>query len=327
MKDPIFKTFISKILSHQKIAVFSHVRPDGDCLGAQVAMSLWLQKNGKEAEAFNEDAVPENMEWLTEFFPITAPSIDKMKNFDAFVILDGNALHRFGETAESLADLDKPIFMIDHHPDPDDVFEEFVSRESASSTCELIYALYTKHNPDQIDEQAARAMYLGLVTDTASFQFNSVKPNTLKAGADLLDRGEFTPDEVVERIYSSRPLRQLKLLSKALDTIKIHAEGIISTIEITKEMLTNTGCTKEDTEGFVQYPLSIKGVKACVLFREQEKGVKLSLRSKSDDINVNEWAKKFNGGGHKRAAGAWYDGSMENALKAVLAAGTANLKS
>jgi phosphoesterase RecJ-like protein len=320
----MFKNFISKIVQHQKVAVFSHVRPDGDCLGAQVALCLWLQKNGIDAAAFNEDSIPENMGWLLDFFPISKPTEDEVSGFDSFVVVDGNALHRFGETAETIAERGKPVYMIDHHPDPDDIFEEYVSEVEASSTCELVYRLYAEHDPQQIDEQAAKALYLGLVTDTGSFQFDSVKSGTLYAAADLLDRGGFTPNQITEKIYSSRPLRQLKLLSLALDTIELHAGGKISTITITRDMFEQTGTSNEDTEGFVQYPLSVEGVKACVLFREDGDRVKLSLRSQSD-IDVNAWARKFNGGGHKKAAGAWHPGPLQAAVEEVINAGKEQL--
>lgn len=324
MENFMFKSFISKLLSHNKVAVLSHLRPDGDCLGAQVALCIWLQKNGVEASAFNEDSIPENMRWLMGLFPVSSPQKNDYDEFDAFVVVDGNALHRFGEQAEKLAGTSKPVYMIDHHPDPEDAFEEFVSREDASSTCELIYHLYTEHDAGQIDEEAAKAMYLGLVTDTGSFQFDSVKPKTLFAAADLLDRGNFKPNEITERIYASRPLRQLKLLSQALDTIELHADGQISTITITREMFDKTGCTNEDTEGFVQYPLSIEGVRACVLFREDEGQIKLSLRSQSA-IDVNKWARKLGGGGHKKAAGAWHPGPLKKALKEVITIGKEQL--
>lgn len=320
----MFKNFISKIVQHQKVAVFSHVRPDGDCLGSQVALCLWLQKNGIETSAFNEDSIPENMGWLLDFFPISKPTEAELSSFDAFVVVDGNALHRFGGTAEKISELGKPVYMIDHHPDPDDIFEEFVSEVEASSTCELVYRLYAEHDPEQIDEHAAKAIYLGLVTDTGSFQFDSVKPGTLHAAADLLDRGGFTPNQITEKIYSSRPLRQLKLLSLALDTIELHAGGRISTITITRNMFEQTGTSNEDTEGFVQYPLSVEGVKACVLFREDGDRVKLSLRSQSD-IDVNKWARKFNGGGHKKAAGAWHSGPLQAAVDEVINAGKEQL--
>lgn len=322
----MFKDFISKVLRHKKIAIFSHLRPDGDCLGSQIALSLWLRKNAVEVSAFNEDTIPENMSWLLNSLSINQPKASDLENFDAFIVVDGNALHRFGGVAEQILKTDKPVYMIDHHPDPDDIFETPVSVVSASSTCELVYHLYAEHDVDQIDEEAAKAMYLGMVTDTGSFQFDSVKPATMHAAADLLERGRFTPNQIAEKIYSSRPLRQLKLLSKALDTITLHENGVFASITITQKMFKLTNTTSEDTEGFVQYPLSVEGVKACILFREDIEGrIKLSLRSQSDDIDVNKWARNFNGGGHQKAAGAYYEGSLADALKDVIAVGAEQL--
>lgn len=313
----MFEVFIEEITKHKKVGVFSHVRPDGDCLGSQIALCLWMQKNGIESSAFNEDEAPDNLDWLTDFFPVSNPETEDLSTFDAFVVVDGNALHRFGETAEKLEVLGKPIYMIDHHPQPDDIFKAFVSRVDYSSTCELVYELYKEHNLDQIDEAAAKAMYVGIVTDTGSFQFDSVTPNTLKAASVLLEKGNFKPNEVLERIYSSKTSNQLRLLSKALDTISLYANQQIAIICVTDAMLEETDTKKQDTEGFVSYPLSITGVKACVFFREDGEGVKLSLRSRSD-IDVNVWARKLGGGGHKKAAGAWHPGPLDKAIVEVI---------
>lgn len=313
----MFEVFIEEITKHKKVGVFSHVRPDGDCLGSQIALCLWMQKNGIESSAFNEDEAPDNLDWLTDFFPVSNPETEDLSTFDAFVVVDGNALHRFGETAEKLEVLGKPIYMIDHHPQPDDIFKAFVSRVDYSSTCELVYELYKEHNLDQIDEAAAKAMYVGIVTDTGSFQFDSVTPNTLKAASVLLEKGNFKPNEVLERIYSSKTSNQLRLLSKALDTISLYANQQIAIICVTNAMLEETDTKKQDTEGFVSYPLSINGVKACVFFREDGEGVKLSLRSRSD-IDVNVWARKLGGGGHKKAAGAWHPGPLDKAIVEVI---------
>lgn len=316
----MFKAFISKITRYKKVAVFSHVRPDGDCIGSQVALCLWLQKNGVDAVAFNEDEPSDNLRWLLDFFPVIKPEGEDLSDFDAFVVVDGNALHRFGKTAEGLQDFGKPLYMIDHHPQPDDIFEEFVSRVDYSSTCELIYELFAEHDVNQIDEQAAKAIYTGIVTDTGSFQFDSVTPNTLKAASTLLEKGEFTPNEVVEKIYSTKTLNQLHLLSMALETISLYANQQIAIICVTKAMFEETDTSNEDTEGFVSYPLSISGVKACILFREDGDQIKLSLRSRSD-IDVNKWARKLDGGGHKKAAGARHSGPLKLAIKEVLKLG------
>ena len=316
----MFEKLIPELLSHKKIGVFSHVRPDGDCLGSQIALCLWLEKNGVESTAFNEDVVSKNMEWLTEFKEIQKPEQSNLNEFDAFAFVDGNALHRFGETAKKISELEKPLYMIDHHPQPEEVFKEFVSKTDASSTCELLYNLYAEHDSSQIDEHSAKAMYVGIVTDTGSFQFDSVKPATMKAAANLLELGNFTPDEVVQKVYSSKPMKQIKLLGLALETISLHENQQIATMFVTKAMFQETGTSNEDTEGFVAYPLSIEGVKACIFFREDEDRIKLSLRSQSD-IDVNEWARELNGGGHKKAAGAWYNGNMNSAIEDVIRIG------
>ncbi|MFN1835042.1 DHH family phosphoesterase [Balneola sp. MJW-20] len=320
----MFKHFRDKILNHKKVAVFSHVSPDGDCIGSQIGLCLWLKQNGVDTVAVNQDELPDNLQWMRKIFPIHKPTEINADEYDAFAFVDGNILYRFGELAESLSGDGRPFYMIDHHPDPEEVFEEKVSVTEKSSTCELVYDLYMEHDPSQVSPEIARALYTGIVTDTGSFQFDSVKPATMKAGSDLLDRGGFTPNEIVDRIYSTKTLDQLKLLSLALETIQTHADGQIATIYITKDMFSETQTTKEDTEGFVSYPLSIDTAKCCVLFREDDKGIKLSLRSRSE-VDVNKWARKFNGGGHKKAAGAFHEGPLEKAMKEVVEAGKEQL--
>src|SRR5690554_2666661 len=309
----MYKEFREKVLRHNKIAVFSHLRPDGDCIGSQIALCLWLEKNGIEATAFNSDPAPENLHWLMKFFPVNNPKNYNLKDFDAFIVVDGNALHRFGSYAEKIPKLDKPIYMIDHHPDPDTLYEVAISEVNVSSTAEMIYDLFVEHDISQIDEKTAKALFTGILTDTGSFQFSSVSSHTLFAASDLMKRGNFTPDEIVNRIYAEKPLKQLKLLSLALETITIHADGVLATIHVTKEMMNKTNTTKYDTEGFVQYPLSVEGVNACVFLREDGDAIKLSLRSKSE-IDVNEWARQLDGGGHKKAAGGKHPGPLEKAI-------------
>ena len=320
----MYEEFISKITRHSNVAVFSHIRPDGDCLGSQAAFCVWLQKNGVQAVALNEDQPGANLAWIQDVFPLHHPSEVDFAAFDAFVVLDGNALHRFGGYAESIINLGKPIYMIDHHPQPDHIYEAFVSRPDYSSTAELIYELYAEHNPDQIDTPAAKAMYVGIVTDTGSFQFDSVTPNTLRAAADLLERGGFKPNEVVERVYSTKTEGQLQLLSHALESIQLFANQQIAIICVTQAMFEATNTGKGDTEGFVSYPLSISGVKACILFREDGDRIKISLRSRSE-IDVNVWARKMNGGGHRKAAAGWHEGPLNVAIDEVVALGLEQL--
>jgi bifunctional oligoribonuclease and PAP phosphatase NrnA len=322
----MYKKFIQQIKEFNSIGVYSHIRPDGDCIGAQVAMSLWLEKNGIRALAFNDNPVPQNLQWLTRFFRIEIPDGESTAQCDAFIVLDGNAPARFGSYDDFQREYRRPSFMIDHHPDPVEAFNLSISVEKASSTCELVYNLIKVHNPDQIDQDIAMSLYTGIVTDTGSLQYDSVRPETMEAAADLLRRGNFKPNEVIEKVFSNKSPQQLKLLSLALDSIQLYESNQIAIMYVTKEMLDKTNTTSDDCEGFVNYPLSIAGVKAALLLKDiDDSGIKISLRSRSS-IDVNEWAKVLDGGGHKKAAGAWHPGPLSLAIKDLVKIGVKQIK-
>lgn len=322
----MYREFIQKIKKYKHVGVVSHVRPDGDCLGAQIALCSWLQQNGLNCTAFNEDEVPENLTWLQKEVSVQKFDNEKLEECDLFILVDGNSLPRFGYFAEWIANRERPVWMIDHHPNPDDGFEIAISVEDASSTCELIYQLYMEHNPDQISEVNAKAMYTGIITDTGSLQFESVAPQTVRAAAELLERGEFRPNEVAERVFSNRSIGQMHLLSEALKTIRMHADNQIAVMFVTTEMLKRTNTTKTDCEGFVNYPLSIDTAKAAILLKDfEDDGIRISFRSRSR-VDVNTWANNFGGGGHKKAAGAWHPGPLEKAIEEIIEIGTRQLK-
>lgn len=323
----MFEEVIQKLKKFDTVGVFSHIRPDGDCIGAQVATCHWLQKNGINVYAFNDDAVPLNLKWLGEYFPIQKPDEKKLKECDAFVLLDGNSPKRFGSYAEYMQDDPKPSFMIDHHPDPHDGFDLSISVEEASSTCELIFHLFLQNDISQIDEKIAKALYTGILTDTGSLQYDSVTPETMNVASELLRLGDFRPNEVAEKVFSNKTLNHLHLLSMAMGTIELFADNQIAIMYVTKEMLEETNTTNDDCGGFVAYPLSVTGIKAAILFKDLGEGVKMSLRSKSDDVNVNEWAREIGGGGHKKASGAWHPGPLDKAIKDLVEIGSKQLVS
>ncbi|MFO7847583.1 MAG: DHH family phosphoesterase [Balneolaceae bacterium] len=322
----MFKQFINKIKQYHRIGVYSHIRPDGDCIGAQVALCIWLEKNGFDPVAFNDDDIAENLVWITEYFPIEKATRPRVESCECFIVVDGNAPHRFGSYKEFQEENRRPVFMIDHHPNPEDAFDLSISIDDASSTCELIYNLYKEHDIEQIDVDVAKALYTGLITDTGSLQYDSVKPKTMLAAAELLDRGEFRPNLVAERVFSNQTLPQLQLLSLALSTIQLFENNQIAVMTVTKEMLDKTGTTNADTGGFVSYPLSITGIKAAVLLKDlDDDGIKMSLRSKSE-VDVNKWARHMGGGGHKKAAGAWHKGPLDKAIEVTVEIGSKQIQ-
>lgn len=320
----MFTELIEKLKEFDTVGVFSHVRPDGDCIGAQVGLSLWLEKNGIQAHAFNDDEVPLNLKWITDYFPVHQPTEELLDQCEAFVVVDGNTPSRFGSYADYIEENPKPSYMIDHHPDPDGGFDMSISVEEASSTCELIFHFFLQEDIGQIDEGVAKSLYTGIITDTGSLQYDSVTPETMTIASELLRRGDFKPNEVAERVFGNKKLRQLRLLGQALNTIELFENGQISIMYVTSEMLEKTNTTNEDCEGFVGYPLSIAGIKAAVLFKDLGGGIKMSLRSKSD-VNVNKWAREIGGGGHKKAAGAWHPGPLKKAIKDVVEIGSKQL--
>lgn len=313
------KEFLDKISKFSTIGVFSHIRPDGDALGSQVAFCHWLQIQGIRAFAFNEDPPPDNLTWLLGHYPIQKPTAEHIDRCEAFVFLDGNAQNRFGKAAESLIPGKKPFFLIDHHPEPELKYEAAVYNVKATSTAELVFMIYLSTDLNKMNASAAKALYTGIMTDTGSFRFDSVTSETHTMIAEILRIGKFSPTEIHELIYDGRKQHQIRLLGMALQTIKQHEKGI-ATMAVSKKMMTETGCEKEDTEGFVSYPMSLQGSIAAALMIEIGGRVKLSLRTKRH-IDANKWARTWGGGGHVRASGAWFNGSLEQAEKAVVETG------
>lgn len=325
----MFKEFIEKVTKVEQVGVLSHIRPDGDCIGSQIALCRWFEQKGIRYRAFNDDPIPENLQWLEieNSVTIEVPTSADLSECDLFIFLDGNATHRFGFIESWLKDQTKSptLFMIDHHPDPDSVFDLMISVPEASSTCELIYRVYMEDDPVRMDVGVAKALYTGIITDTGSLQYDSVTPETVEITADLLRRGDFKPNSVIERLFSNRSLAQLKLLSRALESVALFENNQIALIFVTQDMLEDTGTSFDDCEGFVNYPLEIAGVKAAIFMKDHgEDGIRMSLRSRSD-VDVNKWARIFGGGGHKKAAGAWHQGPLKKAIEDVIDEGSKQL--
>lgn len=305
------------------IGVISHVRPDADCIGSQVALCRWLTKAGVKAFAFNDDELNPNLEWLNQLYQIKKPTTKAFRLCDAFVFVDGNHPGRFGRSGEMAEKSGKNLYLIDHHPQPADIFKIQISEVKASSTAELIYELFARRITF-LDAGSAEAIYAGIMTDTGSFRFDSVTDATHTAVADLIRTTGLQTEPIHRRIYDGKKLNQIQLLASVLGTIQLHENNQIATLKVTKSMLTMHKSSYHDLEGIVNYGLSIKGVRAAVLFCEMKDKVKLSLRSASD-IDVNVWARHFDGGGHVKAAGAWYSGGIEEAIVDVVAVGATQL--
>ena len=315
----MIKKFAKALRQHKILGLISHVNPDGDTIGSQLALYNWLTQNGIDALLFNDDPVPPNLVWLAHQEKIRVADAKMLDQCDGFLFVDGNHPSRFGAMSDYFEKTDKPVYLIDHHPDPPhQFFREKLWDAGVSSTACLVYTLYKETGLGKINKETAEALYSGIVTDTGSFRFASVTAETHFIIGDIIKIGGLSPSEIHERIYDDKNLSQYQLLGLVLQNIRLHCNNQVATIYVTQEMLTETGCILDDLEGFVNYPLSIKGVLVSVIFYERDDLVKISLRGKSA-IDLNKTARVFQGGGHFNAAGAWLPGPLEKAIPKVVA--------
>ncbi len=303
--------FLDRLLAHDRIVLSTHIRPDGDAVGSELALARLLEAHGKQVTCLNADPAPDNLAWLPgmETVKVYDESIahrELIAHADAVVVVDTNARDRIGSVGKLLDATNATFYLVDHHTNPETWFAESFVREEASSTGELVFELFEAAGTP-IDGETAQLLYTAIMTDTGSFRFSSVTPRVHRVVAELLERGGLNPSPIHAAVYENRRLGALRLLGKALGTIVLAADGQLATMTIARKLLQNSDAHSDETDGFVNYALSIEGVKAAVLLLETAHGVKLSFRSKGD-THVHEWARAFGGGGHRNASGAFVRG-------------------
>ncbi len=314
--------FLTLLLGHKRYVILSHVRPDGDAVGSQLALGLFLKQRGKEVLMITADPVPFNLQWLiephgVEVFHGSLQQREFIAGAEAIVVVDTNTASRLGDLAQVVEQSQATHYLIDHHPDAETWFDYAYVRESAAATGELIYELLAAYNLDVIDRPIAQALYVAIMTDTGSFQYNSVTPQVHRIVADLLERGRFNPAPIHDAVFNTRTLNGLRLLGMALETMTLLCQGKLAYMYVSRSMMEQSGASQEDIEGFTTYVLSVQGVQAGLLFQETARGVKVSFRSKGD-LAINEWARQLGGGGHRNAAGAFIRKSLQEAIQETL---------
>ena len=305
------------LLAADRVVITSHQRPDGDALGSEFAVGRWLKDMGKHVLVLNADPVPRNLDWLAEQQPRKLLRVydrgalkhaEAIAQADALLVVDTNAKHRLGEVGTAFAQSGKPVYLLDHHPDPEGWFAAACVRTDAAAACEIVYDLIAGHDPAAIDAGIATALYTGIMTDTGSFRYGATTPRTHAIVSDVLARGDLRPEPIHVAIFDGRSRESLALLSAALATITTHYDGRLATMVVTDDMVHAAGAFFDETEGLINYALALEGVEAAVIFLGLPSGVKLSFRSKGD-CPINKWAAQFGGGGHANAAGAFVDGA------------------
>lgn len=308
----------------KRVVVTNHINPDGDAMGSSLALALWLQKKGHHVDVVIPNSPAEFLTWLpgsddctvAEFHPEKSQRL--FSDADVIFCLDYNALKRSGEVISPMIEGAKARkVLIDHHREPESWPDDMYSDISKGSTAEMVFDVLEMWNGiDVIDSDIASCLYVGIITDSGSFRFPNTSPNTHRTAAVLLEKGA-RPDLIHERIYDVNTTSRLKLLGQLLETMEILEDKKIAILHLTKDTMGRIGYTKGDSEGFVNYGLSMKGMRMSVFFREDGDVCKCSFRSKGD-LDVNQFARKyFNGGGHLNAAGGLFHGSAKEAIEKV----------
>ena len=290
----LFKNAWEKIESAENIVLISHINPDGDALGSSLSLYSVLKKMKKNVKVFNATKpLPMYLDFLPNFDKVTN---QLPKNIDLMISFDCGSFDRLGIE-------EKPNFLIniDHHISNTNYGDINIIDPKAASTSQVVYNLL-KTNNVEIDKDCAVCLYTALVTDTGSFQYESVNDKVFEFAADMVRCG-VEPEYVAKMLFQRDRLSRLRLLAKAYDTIELCCDGKVAFVEVTKEMMEITGAIKEDTDTIVNSVRAIASVEVACLLREEDEGIKISLRSKNY-VDVSKIAIKYGGGGHIRAAGA-----------------------
>ncbi len=313
MPGTVIREIVKALSLGKSFCLTSHTNPDGDSISCETAMALFLEQLGKKNYVIaNRDGCPA----LYRFLPRAGKIVktDQVNgSFDVAMILDASDIQRAGNIID-LPVQAKKVIVIDHHMSAAPFGDLNYLDKSSASCAEQIYNVI-KAGTKKITREMAICLYTGLVTETNKFQEANTNPAALRTAALLVEAG-VDPCELGRKLYEENNLPQLRLLGASLSGIEIHHQGKIAMAVVTRQLLRQTGSTVEDTEGIIRYVRSLKDVKVAIVLREQNNGFKVSLRSK-DNVDVNAIAVKFGGGGHKKAAGFFLEGSLAAVKKKV----------
>lgn len=310
------------LASPQKIVIVGHKNPDGDAVGSCLGLSFFLKSLGHSPTVIMPNDFPDFLKWLPGVDDIiihereTNKSIAQIKDADIIFTLDFNSLDRIGEMQNVLEESTSKFVMIDHHQQPADYAVATYSDVKMSSTSEMVFHfMEALGNSEKLSKEIAINLYTGIMTDTGSFRFSSTSPTTHRVAAKLIEAGAESA-VINQNIYDTNSPERMKLLGVALNNLVILPELHTAYITMTQKELDNHNFKKGDTEGFVNYALSVKGIVFAAIFIEnkQESIVKISFRSK-DDFSVNDFARNhYNGGGHINAAGGKSSQSLNKTI-------------
>ena len=304
MNDYI-RQFKAILHEYSTFVLTTHVNPDGDAIGSEVALASFLSNHGKKVSILNPDKTPYNLQFLHEIFPVSAYDKSRDHNTiveaDCIIVVDTNSVTRFLPLKESFTESRATKVIIDHHLNPEPFARYTISTPDVPATSELLYLLIVGSELGSLTLPIATGLYTGIMTDSGSFRFPLTSSETHRITAALLETG-VQPDVIYGHVYESGAVNKLQLLGKALSGITLHHSGKTAVMMIEKKTLQETDSSIADVDNFTQYIIGIKDVIIGMIIVEMDNQIKISLRSKGD-MPVNEIARIYGGGGHKNAAG------------------------
>lgn len=315
---------VEKIIAgNDRLVVLSHKNPDGDAVGSSLALYHYLKGRGRQVTVILPNAFPDFLAWLPSSDDVLLydgneeRASDVMAAAGAFFCLDFNTLSRIGDLGALVAESPAARVLVDHHPFPSDEFGVQVSFPVACSTSELVYRLVSRlSGDDAVTNAMAQCIYTGMMTDTGAFAYASARKDIFLIIAALLDKG-IDKDLIYRKVFYTHSLSRMRLMGYVMyEKLKVYKKYNAALITLEHDELMRFYAVKGDTEGLVNQPLQIRGMRFSCFLREEQPGkINVSLRS-VDDFPCNEVAAEFfNGGGHKNASGGELRCTMPEAVE------------
>ena len=314
-RDARFAEIGRALREHDKFAVLSHVRPDGDALGSTLALALSLKELGKNVRAWNEEGMLEKYNFLARAELLTEPP-NTPEDFDVAIALDTAVQNRLGSTTAAVGSA-KLWINIDHHPSNPRYGDLVYIDPTAPATAQILFELLTNQK-FPITPAIAENLYVAISTDTGSFQYPNTTVRTFEIAAELV-RGGVNVGRISQLTYENFPRRRIELLRDLLATMRFACDGKLAYFSLSQASALALGVIPEDNEGLIDHLRAIQGVIVAIFFEELTDGkVRVSMRSKNEAVDVCAICTQFGGGGHVLAAGARVRGTLPEVEKKIV---------
>lgn len=312
-KIQLFQSLIKKA---QNIVISTHLHPDADGIGSEIALCLALKRSGKNVICVNEEPLMDRYRYLDPEHSVVSYDdylrSPPFEDVDLFIVVDTNALARIGAQVQKIVTKARNLLFIDHHPCPKELAAIHCIDTTMAATGELVGRLIQSINVP-FDKDIALALYTSILIDTSSFRYPTVTAQTHRLIGDLMDTG-IEPPMAYNSIYGTKKISYMQMLGKVLSKSQTNSNESVAYLAVTEEMMEDFNVEVEDTHGFVNFLLILDNIKVACMFRQNGKHVKISLRS-AGDVDVGVMAQALGGGGHNHSAATIVEGELNQVIQ------------